>query len=103
MAGKFLKDDLDTIFCERDFGHSGGVIWNGVTIEGAIFDDHDVEVQMGEGMIQIISQPMITGPSSAFDGIRREDTMSVGNQSFVVKSTSDDGTGVIEIYLEKVT
>lgn len=102
MAGKFIEDDLDTIFSERDFGHKGGVIWNGVTIKGAIFDDQDVEVQMGEGMVQIIAQPMVTGPSSAFDGIRHEDTISVGDQSFTVKSTNDNGTGVIEIYMEKV-
>lgn len=102
MAGNFIEDDLAVIFSDRDFGHTGGIVWNGVTIEGAIFDDQDVEVQMGEGMVQIISQPMITGPSSAFEGIRREDPISVGGQSFVVKSTNDDGTGVIEIYMEKV-
>ena len=99
MSASFLKDDLDGIFNAREFGVTGGCVWNGVRIENVIFDDEDVEVVMGEGVAEIIPQPTLTGKTSDFSGIRDGDSIQVSGETFTIKNWKKDGTGVIEIYL----
>lgn len=101
MPGDFLQNDLSVFFNSSEFGEEQGtVLWNGVEIPGAIFDNEDIEVSLGEGVGEIIRQPIIMAPSSDFQGVARNDPIRVGQSLFIVKNFKDDGTGVITIYLE---
>ena len=101
MSADFLIDDLDVIFSEDVFGNTGGVTWNGVLVKDAIFDDESIEAQMGEGVAEIIEQPMITGKAKDFIGIDTDDPILVNGETFAVKNWKVDGTGVIEIFLTR--
>ena len=107
MSADFLKDDLDIILSKDVFGNDDGVTWNGVEVEDAIFDDESFEVQLGEGVPEIIEQPMITGKADDFIGIDTYDPISilkdgeVTPETFIVKNWKVDGTGVIEIFLTR--
>lgn len=101
MPAKFLEDDMDVVFSSKDFGVEGGCTWNGVVIADVIFDDMDVEVVIGEGVAEIVKQPMLTGKTSDFPSIRMDDTILVGTETFTVKNFVRDGTGMIEIYLNR--
>lgn len=102
MPAKFIDADIDHVLSDRDFGETEGtVIWQGVTIPNAIFDDEDVEIQVGEGTAEIIQQPMITAKTSYFPSIREGDTVSVDGETFRVKNYQRDGTGMILIYLDR--
>lgn len=98
MPAAFLQDDIDQITDVTVFGQS--VTWKGVSVN-VIFDDEDVEVQLGEGVGHIVAQPMITGKTSDFPGIADGDAVVAGGQSFTVKNWKRDGTGMIEIFLER--
>lgn len=101
MAGAFLTDDLPTFFSARDFGvDEGTVTWRGAHVTG-VFDDKDVEVPNGEGVATIIPQPTFTSSSAQFAAIAEYDPMVVGGVDYIVRNWKHDGTGVIEIYLEK--
>ena len=95
MSADFLTDDLDVILSDDVFGHKGGVTWNGVSVPDAIFDDESIEVQMGEGVAEIIEQPIITGKTKDFTGIDTDDPILVNGETFAVKNWKVDGTGVI--------
>jgi hypothetical protein len=101
MTADFLKKDLDVIFSPNVFGETDGVVWNGVTVKDAIFDDESIETQMGEGVAEIIEQPMITGKTDDFVGIDTDDPIQVNGETFVVQNWKVDGTGVIEIFLTR--
>ena len=102
MPGSFLEDDLTSLFASPDFGEADGTVtWAGVTISGGIFDDEDIELQLGEGVTEIAHQARFTGPSAEFVGIRDNDPMTIRGRQFRVKNWKDDGTGVIEIFLEE--
>jgi uncharacterized protein YhfF len=90
------------VFNAKDFGTSG-MTWKGVALEDCIFDDEDLEIQAGEGVAEIIHQAMITGSSSQFVGIADDDPVLVNGESFTVVNWKDDGTGVIEVFLKRVT
>jgi hypothetical protein len=101
MPGSFLARDLPLFFAAREFGVAeNSVTWRGAHVTG-IFEDKDVEVANGEGVATIIRQPMFTSSSSQFPGIADGDAFVVGATAYVVKNWKDDGTGVIEIYLER--
>lgn len=96
-----LGTDLDAVFSSNDFGEDdGSVYWNGRPIKGAHFDDEDVEIEPSEGMAEIAHQTMLTAPAAQFDGIADDDTIEARGREYTVKFWKDDGTGVIEIYLE---
>ena len=99
MVASFLTNDLVSIFSENVFAES--VIWKGVTVPGCIYDDEDVEVGIGEGVAEIIPQPMLTARSTSFAGIADGDPIIVRGVTMTVKNWKDDGTGVIEIYLNR--
>ncbi len=101
MAASFIKNDLCVILSQKDFGNTGGIKWNGVDIEDVIFDDEDIEVQMGEGVAEIVPRPMLTGKTSDFIGILEDDAIQVNGETFTVKNWEKDGTGVIEIFLSR--
>lgn len=103
MAGSFIANDLATIFASSDFGEAeNSVTLAGVTIRYGIFDDGDIDVQMGEGVAQIVPQPMFTCPSSQVPNIADGQIMVIRTESFTVKNWKNDGTGIITIYLERV-
>jgi hypothetical protein len=101
MPAKFLQDDLDHVFAEEDFGVAGGCTWNGTPVANVIYDDMDVEVSLGERAAEIVKQPMLTGKTSDFVGIATNDSILVGTETFTVKNWVRDGTGTIEIYLNR--
>lgn len=101
MAASFLQDDIDTILDVKTFGVTGGCVWKGVSIENVIFDDEDIEITMGEGVAEIIPQPMLTAKTSDFDGIAEGDAVQVSGETFKIRNWKKDGTGVIEIFLER--
>lgn len=97
-----LLSDLAALFTSNDFGEADGeVYWKGTAIEGAIFDDEDVEVQTPDGASEIVHQAVLTAPSAQFHGIAAKDTVTVRGRVFRVRHWMDDGTGVIEIFLGK--
>ena len=100
MPADFLKKDLDVILSPEVFGEDD-VKWKGKAIDDIIFDDEDVEVQMGEGVAEIIQQPMLTGKTHDFIGIADDDKVTVNDEKFTIKNWKKDGTGVIEIFLER--
>lgn len=103
MPGSFISNDLNTLFASSEFGEANGsVTWKGDAIEYGIFDDDDVEIQIGEGVTEISPRAMFTGRASDFAGIADGDPMVIGGVNFKVKFWKNDGTGVIEIYLEKI-
>lgn len=103
MSASFIDTDIDLVLSNTVFGVTGGCVWKGVQIDDVIFDDEDVEVTMGEGVAEIISQPMLTGKTTSFVGIDDGDAVTVKGEEFTVKNWKKDGTGVIEIFLARVS
>lgn len=102
MPGAFLQDDLPFLFASSDFGEADGTgspTWKGTAVSG-IFDDDDVEVQMGEGVAEIVPQPMFSGSASDFVGIADGDAMVIRGETFTVKNWKIEA-GVIEIFLSR--
>ena len=101
MPMSCLDTDLGTILASSDFGEaSGTVTWRGLPIAVGVFDDEDVEVELGEGVREIVHQAKFPGRSADFPGISDGDQMVIRARTFTVKHWSDDGTGMIEIFLE---
>jgi hypothetical protein len=102
MPGAFLSSDMATFFNANEFGEGPtSVTWKGTPITYGIFDDEDVEFAMGEGVTQIDNQASFTGRSADFAGIADGDAMVIRGVNFRVKNWKDDGTGEIEIFLER--
>lgn len=99
MPGQFLTDDLSVLFASSEFGEATATYQGNAVI--GIFDDEDVEVQMGEGVAEIVPQPTFTGRSADFSGIARQQTMVIRSETFRIKNWKVDGTGVIEVFLER--
>ena len=53
-----------------------------------------------ERAAEIAHQAIVTAPSAQFADIAENDPMTVRGRPFRVRFWKDDGTGVIEIYLE---
>lgn len=103
MPGAFLTEDLPALFEGNDFGEGAGIVtWKGTAINDVIWDDGDVEVTGPDGATQIVQQAMMTCKSSDFSGIALGDAVVRASVNFTVKNWKDDGTGVIEIFLERV-
>jgi len=102
MPGAFLSNDMTTFFNADEFGEApDSVTWKGTPVTHGIFDDEDVEFAMGEGVTQIDRQASFTGRSADFDGIADGDAMVIRGVNYLVKNWKDDGTGEIEIFLER--
>ena len=98
MPASFIANDVAHVTDSSVFGESA--TWRGNDVVG-VFDDEDVEAQLGEGPVQIIPQPMFTGQTADFPGIADGDAMVIGGESFEVRNWKQDGTGQIEIFLER--
>ena len=103
MPGSFLTNDLVSIFASSEFGEAkDSVTLAGVVIPNCIFDDEDIDVALGEGVAQIVQQPMITCATAHVPSITADQIMTVRGQTFKVQNWKQDGTGITEIYLERV-
>ncbi len=102
MVASSFDRDLKSVLTPKEFGQDGGILWNGVTIEDAIFDDEDREVSTGEGVIHIMPVPMIIGRTSDFVGIAGGQLVTVGTKEYTVSNWQTDGSGMIEIMLNFV-
>lgn len=101
MPGSFLQNDLAQLVASSDFGEAAGsATWKGVVVSG-IFDDDDVEVQLGEGPTEIVNQPTFMGIASDFSGIADGDVMVIRGSTFTVKNWMEESDGMIEIFLER--
>lgn len=99
MPGSFLKDDLAVMFASSEFGEADATYQGNVVM--GIFDDEDVEIQMGEGVSEIVPQPVFTGRVDDFAGIARGHTMVVRGETFRIKNWKVDGVEMIEVFLER--
>lgn len=98
MPGNFLKNDLAALLRTTDFAVTA--VYDGTIITG-IFDDEDVDAQMADGTIRIVSNCTFTGRSDDFSGIAEGDTIVISSITYVIRSWRDDGTGEIELMMEK--
>jgi len=102
MPMRCLDTDLDAVFTSSGFGEADSTVtWKGAPLTGFIFDDEDVQVELGEGVGEIMHQSTLTGPYLQVVGIANDDDVTVGAGTFKVKNWLNDGTGVIEIHMEK--
>lgn len=97
MAGSFITNDLSIFTASSDFGEA--VIWKGHSID-ALFDDADTEVTTDSGDVMILEQPMITVSSALVIGLVHGDAVRARGKDYTVSHRMDDGTGMVEIYLE---
>jgi hypothetical protein len=100
MPGSFLQNDLNQFLKGNDFGESG-VLWKGVSIENVIYDEEDVEEQLGEGPTQIVTERRLMGKTADFPSIQSDDPVTIGGSTFYVSHWIDDGTGMITVYLNE--
>lgn len=98
MAGNFLTTDLASILNTDEFAVTA--TYGGKTVNG-IFDDEDVEVPIGDGTTRIIPQCMFTGRSADFNGIADGQSLTLSGTAYTIRTWMDDGTGVIEIFMER--
>ena len=98
-----ISSDISALLSPSDFGVEGGAILNGDTanpIQG-IFDDEDIETQNGEGVTVLVRQAMFTCSSSDVPNLTEGNTFFINGAEYIVRATSNDGTGIVEAYLER--
>ena len=98
MPASFIANDVAHVTNSSIFGE--GVTWKGNTVV-AIFEDEDIEVTTGEGTAQIVPNAMLTGQTSDFPNIARNEVVVARSATYHVKNWKQDGTGEIEVFLEK--
>ncbi len=104
MSGSFLTDDLSSVFYTGDFSIVGTYTPSGgspASVNG-IFDDEDLEVDAGDGSLVLQRSAKFTCSSGDVTGIAEGDAFTIAAVSYTVAYFKDDGTGVVEIYLEVV-
>lgn len=75
-------------------------LYKGALIIG-VFDNEDAEAQMADGTIRIVPQCILTCRSEDVVGIAEGDEIVIDNVTYNVRYWMDDGTGMIDIYMEK--
>jgi hypothetical protein len=99
MPGNFLTTDLDKILKVEELASMA--LYDSTLVLG-VFDNEDIEVQMGDGTIRIINQCLFTAKSEDFPDIAEGEVIVISDVSYAIQSWSDDGTGMIEIQMEKL-
>jgi hypothetical protein len=104
VSGSFLTDDLSTVFDTVDFSVVGTYTPDGgsATSINGIFDDEDLEVDVGEGSLILQRSAKFTCASGDVIGIAEGDALTVASVDYIITYFKDDGTGVTETYLEVV-
>lgn len=102
MAMQSLTRDITALLSSSDFGEDVGAVRNGDTANPilGIFDDEDIEEQLGEGVATLTPQAMFTCASSQVPGLARGDTFLIRAKVWTVEFTKDDGTGMVEVFFE---
>ena len=101
---KAIARDMSALLSSSQFGEAAGsVTWRGRPIPRCIFDDEDIEVETPDGPATIMHQAVLTGASADFPGIAANDPVVIRGVTYRVDFWKDDGTGQIEIYLERMT
>lgn len=98
MPGNFLTNDLSKILKSKDFASMA--LYKGALILG-VFDNEDAEAQMGDGTIRIVPQCIFTGRSGDMIGIAEGDEIVIDDVPYKVQYWMDDGTGMIDVHMEK--
>lgn len=102
MPGAFLQRDLAATLKSSDFGvEPGSVTLEGVVIPYGIFDAEDEELQLAEGVNQIVPVPTFTCRWSDVTGIADGQELRVSGVRYTVKSWMNDSSGMVTITLEK--
>lgn len=103
MPMSCLETDLDTLFASSDFGEANGAIRNNDSANPipGIFDDEDVEAQNGEGITVLVPQVTFTCASSKVPALADGDTFLIRGVEYTARFWMDDGTGVVEIHMER--
>jgi hypothetical protein len=76
-------------------------LYNGMLVVG-VFDVEDTEAQMSDGTIRILPQCIFTGRSEDFPALAEGEIVVIEDVSYAIRSWMDDGTGMIDIHMEKV-
>jgi hypothetical protein len=101
MPASFLTTDLTSLFKSSEFGEDcGSVFYDNRYIQG-IFDDEDIDVTVGEGVAQIVSQPMLTCITSQLTNLVEGKTITIRGEVFKIKNWKNDGVGITELYLDR--
>ena len=98
MVASFLKNDMAALLNTSEFAVTA--IYDTVVVKG-IFDDEDIEVQMADGTVRIMPSCSFTGRSDDFTSVAQGDTLKIGTVTYTIQSWKDDGTGEIELFMEK--
>jgi hypothetical protein len=99
MPGQFLTSDLTKILKTEELASMA--LYDGALVVG-VFDVEDTEAQMADGTIRIIPQCIFTGRSEDFPNITEGEAVVIDGVSYAIRSWMDDGTGMIDIHMEKV-
>lgn len=99
MPGNFLTNDLAKILKTEELASTA--VYDGALVIG-VFDIEDIEAQMSDGTIRILPQCVFTGRSEDFPSIVEGETVVIDGVSYTIRSWLDDGTGMIDVHMEKV-
>ena len=99
MPGQFLTSDLTKILKVKELASTA--VYDGALVVG-IFNVEDIEAQMSDGTIRILPQCVFTGRSEDFTNIAEGEVVVIDGLSYTIRSWLDDGTGMIDIHMEKV-
>ena len=99
MPGNFLTKDLAKILKTEELASTA--LYKGAVILG-VFDNEDAEVQMADGTVRIVPQCIFTGRSEDVVGLAEDDQIVIDDVTYGVRYWMDDGTGMIDIHMEKV-
>lgn len=98
MPGNFLTNDLTKILKTDELASLA--IYGGAMVVG-VFDDEDVEAQMADGTVRIIAQATFTARAEDFPDIAEGEVVVIDDIAYVIRSWMNDGTGMIDIQMEK--
>jgi hypothetical protein len=99
MPGNFLTNDLTKILKTEELASMA--LYRGALILG-VFDNEDAEAQMADGTIRIVPQCVFTGRSEDMTDIAEGQEIVIDKVTYTVRYWMDDGTGMIDVHMEKV-
>jgi hypothetical protein len=103
MVGSFITDDISSLLGTDDFSMSTTYtpVGGSPTTVAGVFDDEDVEVDQNDSRF-IQRSAKFTCASASVTGLVKGDAFTINAVSYTVAFFKDDGTGVVEIYMELV-
>lgn len=104
MPGAFIDRDLKIVFNPKDFGEDKySVTINDVQIEGAIFDNGDVEIETSSQYgADIMRQPALTVSEADAANLVKGQTVVIRDTSYRVVNWFNEGDGTVTIYLGSI-